>query len=147
MPLVYFDNCALQRPLDDRAQFRVRVEAEAVETVISEIAQGRVALLSSDVLLAESGAAPNGTRQEFAALTLALAAHTVFLSSAVEALARTYRNVGIKSIDAIHLASAVDGNADYFRTTDDRFRKRAARANTEAMSVVTPQELAFALGL
>lgn len=33
--LVYLDNCALQRPLDDRTQFRVRVEADAVTAVLA----------------------------------------------------------------------------------------------------------------
>ena len=28
--LVYFDTCAIQRPLDDPAQIRVRLEADAV---------------------------------------------------------------------------------------------------------------------
>jgi hypothetical protein len=27
--LIYLDNCALQRPFDDRSQQRIRVEAEA----------------------------------------------------------------------------------------------------------------------
>jgi|SRR5690606_15894312 len=145
--LVYLDNCALQRPLDDRTQFRVRIEAEAVEAVLREVERGAVDLLSSDVLVAESRGATDPTRQDFAAETAALAASSVRLTSAVEARARPFREAGMKALDALHLASAVEGNADYFCTTDDRFLKKAKAANTSSVRVVTPSELALALGL
>lgn len=147
MPLVYFDNCALQRPLDDRIQFRVRVEAEAVESVLREIERGVVDLLSSDVLVAESTAAPDPTRRDFAAETLGLAALAVPLTDAVTERARHYRDLGIKAVDALHLASAVEGGADFFCTTDDRFFNKARTANTEAVRIVSPPDLAVALGL
>ena len=147
MPTVYLDNCALQRPLDDRTQFRVRVEAEAVEAVIEQVERGRVDLLSSDVLVAESTAALDPTRRDFAAETLKLADSVVPLDSAVEDRGRPYRAEGVKAIDALHLASAVVGGADFFCTTDDRFLRKATGANTAGVRVVTPLELAVALGL
>ena len=58
MPLIYFDNCALQRPLDDRTQLRVRLEAEAIESLLEAIEFGDLALLTSDILVTESQAAP-----------------------------------------------------------------------------------------
>ena len=125
MPLVYLDNCAIQRPLDERTQFRVRVEAEAVEAVIREVERGTVNLLNSDVLVAESGASADPTRRDFAAETIALAGARVRLTSAVEQRARRYQRVGMKAFDALHLASAVEGGADYFCTTDDRLLKKA----------------------
>ncbi len=147
MPLIYFDNCALQRPLDDRIQFRVRVEAEAVESVIREIERGGVRLLNSDVLVAESTAAVDPTRRDFAAETLSLAEAAVSLTDPVTDRAQTYRDAGIKAVDALHLASAVEGGADFFCTTDDRFLRRASAANTADVRVVTPSDLAVALGL
>ena len=147
MPLVYLDNCALQRPLDDRTQFRVRVEAEAVEAVLREVERGAAGLLSSDVLVAESTAAADATRRDFAAESLALAASWVRLTDAVEQRARPYRSAGMRALDALHLASAVEGGADYFCTTDDRFLKKAKAANPLGVRVVTPSELALALGL
>ena len=147
MPLIYFDNCALQRPLDDRVQFRVRVEAEAVESVIREIDRGAIDLLNSDVLIAESTAAADPTRRDFAAETLGLAASTVPLTDSVGERARLYRDAGIKAVDALHLASAVEGGADFFCTTDDRLFRKATAANTAAVRVVTPSDLAVSLGL
>ena len=51
MPLIYLDNCALQRPLDDRIQFRVRVEAEAIGAVIREVERGIVELLTDECII------------------------------------------------------------------------------------------------
>ena len=147
MALVYLDNCALQRPLDDRVQFRVRVEAEAIESIVREIERGAVSLLSSDVLVAESTAAPDPARRDFAAETLALARDAIPLSDAVETRAGHYRDVGIKAVDALHLASAVEGRVDFFCTTDDRFYSKARMANTNDVRVVTPADLAVAVGL
>lgn len=31
---IYLDNCSLQRPLDDKSQIRIRLEAEAILAVI-----------------------------------------------------------------------------------------------------------------
>lgn len=147
MPLVYLDNCALQRPLDDRTQFRVRVEAEAIETIIREVERGAIDLLSSDVLVAESSATSDRTRRDFADEILALARSVVRLTPAVEARAQPYRDTGMKALDALHLASAVESGADFFCTTDDRFFRKAAAANTLNLRVVTPPELAIELGL
>ena len=147
MPLVYLDNCALQRPLDDRTQFRVRIEAEAVEAVLREVERGTVGLLGSDVLLAESGAAADLTRRAFAAEILALASARVRLTDAVEQRARPFRRGGMKALDALHVASAAEGAADYFCTTDDRFLAKARTANLADVHVVTPPELALAPGL
>lgn len=60
---------------------------------------------------------------------------------------RAYQDAGIKPFDALHLASAVAMNADYFCTTDDQLLRKARRANTGATRVVTPTELAAALEL
>jgi predicted nucleic acid-binding protein len=50
-------------------------------------------------------------------------------------------NSGIKPLDALHLASAVSAQADYFCTCDDRFLRRAKEAETGLVKVVSPLEL------
>jgi len=44
-------------------------------------------------------------------------------------------------LDALHLASAEEAEADYFCTCDDRFLKRAKTFNDLRTKVVTPLEL------
>lgn len=41
------DVCCLQRPLDDRSQLRIDIEAEAVLAVLRMAATGMIELLSS----------------------------------------------------------------------------------------------------
>lgn len=50
LPTVYLDNCALQRPFDDRTQLRIDVEAEAILGIISLFEAHQLAILSSEAL-------------------------------------------------------------------------------------------------
>lgn len=147
MPIVYLDNCALQRPLDDRAQFRVRVEADAVTAILEAVEAGLIELATSAVLRAESSQARQYERRDFAKRTLALATHEAPASGQFPGRIQTYTDAGLKPFDAIHLASAVAVRADYFCTTDDRLFRKAQQVNTEHTRVVTPLELANALNL
>jgi len=52
-----------------------------------------------------------------------------------------YRDIGIKPLDAFHLASAVVAEADYFCSCDDKFIKKAKKANTKTPHVVSQKEL------
>ncbi|MBA4156617.1 MAG: hypothetical protein H0X65_03970 [Gemmatimonadetes bacterium] len=55
--------------------------------------------------------------------------------------ARGYGAHGIKPLDALHLASAVEVKVDYLCTCGDKFLKRAKAADTESVRVVSPLEL------
>ncbi len=144
---VYLDTCAIQRPLDDPAHLRVRLEAEAVRAVIAAAEQGAFDLVTSDVLRFEVGANANPTRRDFALGVLHLARHDVRSTPSVEARARLYLGAGVKPLDAVHLASAVEASADLFCTTDGPLLRRAAGLNTSAVRVVGPLELASLLAL
>ena len=147
MPLVYLDNCALQRPLDSREQFRVRAEADAITAVLTAVESGDVRLATSAALRAESSRAHNRSRRDYAARVLALASRDASLTSDVQDHYEQFREDGIKPFDALHLASAVSAEADYFCTTDDRLLRRGQQANTRSTRVVAPLELAAALNL
>ena len=72
-----------------------------------------------------------------------LAKATLFVQTdrRVEERARTFHTLGIKPLDALHLASAVEAKADYFCTCDDRLLRRARTADTLQTKVVSPLEL------
>ncbi|HET6762330.1 MAG TPA: PIN domain-containing protein, partial [Longimicrobiaceae bacterium] len=59
----------------------------------------------------------------------------------VQARAQAYGTRGIKPLDALHLASAVEGGADFFCTCDDKLMKRARDVDTLGTRVVSPQQL------
>ncbi len=63
---IYLDMCSLQRPLDDKRQLRILLEAEAVLGILGLIDKGAAALANSDVLIFENSANPNEIRRAFA---------------------------------------------------------------------------------
>jgi len=144
--LIYLDMCSLQRPLDDKSQLRVRLEAEAVIGIISFCESGQAALVSSVALEFETGRNPHPVRRAHALGILGKAQHLVRLSLDVEHRARTLTQAGLKPLDALHLSCAVEVSADYFCTCDDRLLKRARAAHVGMPKVTSPLELVAELG-
>jgi predicted nucleic acid-binding protein len=147
VPRIYLDNCALQRPLDDRVQFRVRAEADAITAVLAALEAGGIELLTSAVLRAEISRLQDPIRRDFVRQVLAMASEEAPPVDALRERIYAYHEAGIKPFDAMHPASAVAAGADYFCTSDDRFLRKGRRVNTEGTRVVTPLELALALNL
>jgi len=136
---IYLDMCSIQRPLDTKSQPRIAVEAEAILGVLMLCEAGQVDLMTSDAFELERN--PHPVRKEYALKVLSKAAVFVHTESQIEERARTFLEEGIKPVDALHLASAVEAKADYFCTCDDRFLKRAKAVDTGQTKVVSPLEL------
>jgi len=146
MMKLYLDSCSLQRPLDDQQQARVRLETEAILALLDKIENKEIILLNSEVLLYEINRIPNLQRRHHALEMLALSDTKIKLDTFIEQRANELQQYGIKPLDALHLATAEQANADYFCTCDDRFLKRAQtlKLNTCAIS---PLQLLMELGL
>ena len=146
MMKLYLDSCSLQRPLDDQQQARVRLETEAILALLDQIENKEIVLLNSEVLLYEINRIPNLQRRHHALEILALSYVKIELDTFIEQRANELQQYGIKPLDALHLATAEQANADYFCTCDDRFLKRAQtlKLNTCAIS---PLQLLMELGL
>lgn len=98
-------------------------------------------LIASDALVFETDANPDAVRRDFAAQVIAKAGQFVRTSEKLKAQARTFIDGGIKPLDALHLASAVEAQADFFCTCDDRLLRRARSLNTAPTKVLSPLEL------
>jgi hypothetical protein len=140
---IYLDTCAVQRPLDDPS--RVRVEAEAVSAVIAAAEAGELELIASDVLRFETENNPLPHRRNFARRVIAIAKGDVASTPHVKERAQGYERLGIGPLDAVHLASAVEAQADFFCTTDDVLLRKGPQANTGGTRVVSPLELIASL--
>ncbi len=145
--LIYLDMCSIQRPLDDEAQLRVRLEAEAVLSIIKFCESGQATLASSDALEFELERNPYPVRKAHAIDILARAGSMIRVSTEIESLAGTFIQAGLKPLDGLHLASAVEGHVDFFCTCDDRLLKRARMIRARTTKVVSPLELIGELGL
>ena len=142
---VYFDLCALQRPLDDQLQLRVRTETEAMLSLLDLCQEGKVELIASGAHVLENEKSPHPKRREHVESVLGLSVEVAQATPSVLTRAEGLGRRGIKRLDALHLASAVEASADYFCTTDDRLLKKGKAADTAGTSVVSPLELAVLL--
>lgn len=138
---IYLDMCCLQRPLDDQTHLRIHIESESILGVLAWCEAGDAELLNSVALKYEVDHNPHPARKAFVQETLLKSKQTIQASDSVEQLARIYCNHGIKVLDALHLACAVEAQANYFCTCDDRFYRRAKQLDTKQTLVVTPLQL------
>jgi predicted nucleic acid-binding protein len=144
--LIYLDMCCLQRPLDDKSQLRVMLEAEAVLGVLALCQSGQATFVCSDALEYEAARNPHPARKAYALNVCGKAGRLVRLSQAVEQRAQAFHQAGLKPLDALHLAFAVEAGADYFCTCDDRLLRRARAAHPGPPKVVSPLELISEIG-
>ena len=142
---LYLDICAIQRPLDDQTQLRVRAEAEAVLGLLALCEDGTLELVSSGVHTVDNRKCPHPDRRMHVDDVLSLARLHAPTDAAALARAASYQAQGIRQLDALHLATAVEAGADYFCTTDDALLRRGQAADTGATSVVSPLDLVVLL--
>jgi predicted nucleic acid-binding protein len=138
---VYLDACCLQRPLDDRSQPRVNLEAEAVLTILGLVENGDLELISSDALEFEVQRTPDSERRGAAKEILKLASETIRLDDNIEADAAAFVESGFKPLDALHLTFASHAEVEYLCTCDDKFRKKAQQLKSLKLAVISPIEL------
>jgi len=135
MSKIYLDMNIYNRPFDDQAQVRIRLETIAVFSILQHIKEGDLQLLWSFILDYENSLNPNtDIRQEIEQVS-ALAGETILPDDVILTSAQAFEKQGIKPRDALHLACAIKGGADYFLTCDDKIVKRATDIN---MKVINP---------
>ena len=144
MERVNLDMCSLKRPFDDHRQPRVREEATAVAGIVARAEAGEIALERSPAHLVENDANPREDRRLAAALWIDGAAVNVPLDAAVEVRAGELVALGVRPLDALHVACAERAAARWFVTCDDELLKLAGRLGDALRTlVVAPRALAW----
>jgi len=126
---IYLDLCAIQRPLDTPNQVRIVLESEAVLGIITFCDSGQAELVSSEALVYEGEQSPLPIRQDHTRSVLAKSKSSVYISEKERVRAATLITFGIRPLDALHLALAEVGNADYFCTCDDKLVATECKAS------------------
>ena len=134
---IYFDNCCLNRPYDDLSDNIVRMECEAILSIIDICETGHWSFYSSDVLLDEILCMINIDKREKVLLLYHSAAAHIALTDNIISRAKKLECFSIKSYDALHLASAEAGKVDIFLTTDSKLIKAAQKTDVD-MAVKNP---------
>lgn len=139
MHAIYLDLCCLNRPFDDQHQPRVRLESEAVLGIVQLARLGELTLIGSEALDLESSRNPDTDRRRKVEAFLSAATSRVTVGAGERQRGRDLESLGFQPFDALHIACAESAGAEVLLTTDDRFRKQAARRqNKLALRVENP---------
>jgi predicted nucleic acid-binding protein len=133
---VYLDNCCFNRPFDDQSSLTIRIETEAKLDIQDKIKMGHLSLAWSYILDFENSSNPFIERQieilRWKELADSYTDETDEILIEMEALI----DMGLKPLDALHVACAISMRCDYFLTVDKGILKKAAGIST--IMVVNP---------
>jgi predicted nucleic acid-binding protein len=123
--LLYFDTNVLCRPFDDQTIRRIRRETEPFERILEKIRAKEAAFITADILVFEIQRIISPAKRAKLSVYLRLrqgyhVARTETLTIANEII----RNFKLSPRDALHAASALLGEAQYFLSCDDGVTKR-----------------------
>ena len=135
---VYLDNCCYNRPFDEQDQLRIRLETEAKLAIQRQMRLGILEYVWSDMLANEVEESKFWERKEKIAPWVLGACAYVVTTPDIETRAEDFAALGVKVSDAIHLASAVSADCDWFFTVDDGILKKVDRVGK--MRVANPLE-------
>jgi hypothetical protein len=135
---VYLDNCAFNRPFDDQSQLRIRLESEAKLEIQAQIRDGALKLVWSYILDYENEANPFPERRWRIGEWREFATRTIVESENLLAVGKGLVPKGLKKIDSLHLACALEGKSELFFTTDDGILKK--RNLIEGIKILNPVE-------
>lgn len=126
---VYLDACCLNRPFDDQAQDRIRLESEAVLLILDHVERGEWRWVSSEALRFEVARNPDPERKRRVQVLVSSAADSVSLTDRVEQRGAQLEAMGFDAFDALHVACAEHAGVDVFLTTDDAIVRLARRSD------------------
>lgn len=138
---IYLDLCAIQRPLDTPNQVRIVLESEAVLGIITLCEVKQIQLLSSEALYYEGEQSSFPIRREHTLAVLSKAEPVINVTEKEKIRAANLMTFGFKPLDALHIALAETGNADYFCTCDDRLLRNARKVKDLMVKVINPVDL------
>ncbi len=110
-------------------------------SILALLESGGTELISSEALLFEIERGQDDARREYAVEVLSRARAFVRLNERAEKRAARFVAVGIKPLDALHLALAEEAQADFFCTCDDRLLQKAKAMTDLKIRPVSPIEL------
>lgn len=109
---VYLDVCCLNRPFDDQSQERVRLEANAVDSILRRVELNEWVSVSSEAVQNEINGDPSLSRRARVQENADLAKRFVVVE--IEQLTRAdeLQNLGFGPFDALHIACAEHAEVD-----------------------------------
>ncbi len=133
---IYLDNCCFNRPYDDQNYLFINIETQAKLAIQELINDGSIHLIWSFILDYENSANPDKIVQHEIFLWRSKAALIVYNNDAIVNRALNLNRSGFGKKDALHIASAIEGKANYFITVDKGILNRKNHAGE--LSILNP---------
>jgi hypothetical protein len=124
---IYMDVCCLCRPFDDRAQDRIRIESEAVLTILGRCSQDW-SLLGSEAIDFEVSMILDDKKRRDVELQAFCFKEKIVMDEEIINRAAELEKIGFRAMDALHISSA-ESSADIMLTADDNILMNARRNN------------------
>ncbi len=133
---VYLDNCCYNRPFDDQNQLKILIESLAKLSIQQQMRDGTLEYAWSSVLDYEIGKSKLVDRTERIKPWKHGAAVNVLVDDSIRQRAKKLEVLGVKPMDALHVACAESANCDWFLTTDRDLIKKTNNLST--MQIANP---------
>ncbi|MCC5646570.1 PIN domain-containing protein [Nostoc sp. CHAB 5824] len=140
MTRVYLDTSIYNRPFDDQTQPKIFLETQAIILILQIVEARLIELVSSSVLEYENSRNPFVVNQQSMERYLQIATLRVLVDENIRNRAEQLEQLGIKSIDALHIACAEASQSDYFITCD---RRLINRCQNLSLIVINPNNFIF----
>jgi len=124
---IYLDVCCLNRPFDDQTQDRIHLEAEAILSILNHSRTAGWNVIGSDAIDYEISKLPDDDKRLMVQILSTIQDAHIKVDAGIEKRAVELKRVGLKPMDALHVACAEKGKADILLTTDDNLIVKALK--------------------
>jgi len=126
---IYLDNCSFNRPFDDQSQLRIKLESEAKLRIQDDIRSGTFHLVWSYILDLENDNNPYEERRNQIGEWKIHSKIDVQENIEIIQIANRLSSIGLRKLDALHIACAIFAQCDCFITTDDKVLNKDSLVN------------------
>ncbi len=136
---IYMDLCCLNRPFDSQDEEKIRLEADAVISILKRCEKGEWVLVGSDIIDYELSKNPDPDKKEKVEILYSISKEKIGMNEEILNRAEYLENLGFSAYDALHIASAEYGGVDVLLTTDEGIiRKVKKNINRIKVEVENP---------
>lgn len=122
---IYLDNCCFNRPYDNQQSIKIRLETEAKLYIQNLIKERKIKLVWSYILDYENSQNPFEERKFNIAKWRNIAINDIEENQEILNNAKKLNSIGLRRMDALHVACAINAHCDYFITTDNGILKKS----------------------
>ena len=131
------DVCCLCRPFYDRTQDRIRIESEAVLTILSRCNEDWT-LVRSDAIDFELSSVMDPTKKRDAFILASLAKENIETDRKIVERAMELEKLGFKPMDSAHISYAERAADVMFTVDDDVLRVARIKGNQISIEIENP---------